>query len=263
MLGTKIVQALLLATEKLDFQATRVARHLADTTRGKHIGAQALETVSQTYTDGDLSNAAKLKRSFDLWMTSGRRNADGLYLDSDGRPIPWSLTRTKIQQLTSDDWQLDREIALKAFASAPEEYKTTLDEALEFTDDEWRRAVQGYHAEFVALQDGKPIGMVAAAKHDRPDTVMVKSMFVVPEARGSSAADRLVESVVDWAWNNGYRRVALWVREENLPAESVYRRNGFGWTGREEEGPRGLRVEMHRLLGESRWSAYDSNGPRP
>ncbi|WP_159925458.1 MULTISPECIES: GNAT family N-acetyltransferase [Nocardia] len=271
MLGTKIVQALLLATEKLDFQATRVARHLADTTRGKHIGAQALETVSQTYTDSDLSNAAILER----WNKRERRVVEEITncrLDRDGAPVPYyplalstqqPLTPTEVQQLTADDWQLNREITLKMLASAPDDYKTTLDEALERTADEWRRHTQSFQAKFVALQDGKLVGAVAVVEHDRPDTVEMVSMFVVPEARGSGAADHLVEAVVDWSRNNGYRRVALSVREENLPADGAYRRHGFGWTGREEEGPRGLRVEMHRLLGESTSTDYDSNGPRP
>ncbi|MFG1798511.1 GNAT family N-acetyltransferase [Nocardia sp. NPDC049149] len=251
------------ATDWLDSQAKRVATHLADTTRGEDIGAKALETITERYTQQDLSHAATSKSPLGMWMTTGRRDSDGYFLDSNARPIPEAVLLPKVKQLTPDDWQLDREIALKAFASAPAEYKTTFKEALDFPDDEWRRTVQGYHAEFVALQDGKPIGMVAAAKHERPDTVLLKSMFVVPEARGSGVADRLVESVVDWAWDNGYRRVALWVREENLSAESVYLRHGFGWTGREEEGPRGLRIELHRLLGESTRIPYDSNGPRP
>ncbi|MFG1793709.1 GNAT family N-acetyltransferase [Nocardia sp. NPDC049149] len=265
-------------TDRVELHATRATTEIAAAARGQHIGARAIETAVRTYTDGDLSSPVPAQWHLGSWMTSGRRDQDGRPFDSNGCPMDWDPpllsagpphgppaheTPTAIRQLTPDDWQLDREISLRTLAAAPAEYKTTFDEMFARSAEEWRRRAQARHAKFVALQNGEPTGAVAVVKHERPDTVELVSMFVAPEAQGSGASNHLIQSVVDWATDNDYRRVVLWVREENLRADNVYRRHGFGWTGREAEGPHGLRVEMYRLLGESDRIIYDTGRPWP
>lgn len=84
MLSTGIARALLYATEKLDIQAYRVARHLADATRGDEIGAQALKTVSRTWTHADPWGAAQIAHSFDRSGTSRGTGPVGHSISVDG-----------------------------------------------------------------------------------------------------------------------------------------------------------------------------------
>lgn len=53
------------------------------------------------------------------------------------------------------------------------------------------------------------------------------SMWVSPAARGKGVGDRLVESVAQWARQQGATALGLEVVEDNEKATALYRRSGF------------------------------------
>ena len=141
-------------------------------------------------------------------------------------------------------------MTLSAIAQAPEAFKMTMAEALAHSDEEWRGIVAVFETEFVAIDGDKPVGMAGGVKHPESDgTLQLVSVFVEPEARGNGTSDRLVRSVVDWARDNNYREVRLWVLDDHFSAVHLYERNGFRPTGATNEGPRGPRFEMAHSLG--------------
>jgi GNAT superfamily N-acetyltransferase len=154
-----------------------------------------------------------------------------------------------IRELTATDWHLDRTVTLSAIAQAPEAFKMTMAEALAHSDEEWRGIVAVFETEFVAMHGGKPVGMAGGVKHPESDSALqLVSIFVEPEARGNGTSDLLVRSVVDWAQDNGYQEVRLWVLEDHFSAVHLYERTGFRPTGATNEGPRGPRFEMAHTL---------------
>ena len=81
--------------------------------------------------------------------------------------------------------------------------------------------------QFAAIDDGRLIGMAGAATSNDAAHVELISMWVRPEARSGGVGARLIEAVVAWAADAGFRQVRLWVVEGNTRAERLYERCGF------------------------------------
>jgi ribosomal-protein-alanine N-acetyltransferase len=62
--------------------------------------------------------------------------------------------------------------------------------------------------------------------------VELQSLAVDPGARRTGIGSALMECLLDWARERGYRALHLEVRAGNLPAIALYRRFGFVQTGR-------------------------------
>lgn len=64
------------------------------------------------------------------------------------------------------------------------------------------------------------------------DEVELQSLAVEPAARRSGIGSALLECLLEWSREHGYRALHLEVRAGNLPAIALYRRFGFVQTGR-------------------------------
>ncbi|MFI5781245.1 GNAT family N-acetyltransferase [Nocardia sp. NPDC051570] len=142
---------------------------------------------------------------------------------------PWAAAR--VQQLTPDDWQILRDIRLRALAEAPSAFGATLTQARTRTEQQWRSRLTE-RAVFVATLDDTAIGTIAATADPDHDAAHLISTWVAPEARASGVADRLVRTAIAWATSTGYTSIRLEVSDGNIRAERLYRRHGFTRTGR-------------------------------
>jgi GNAT superfamily N-acetyltransferase len=126
-----------------------------------------------------------------------------------------------IRRTGPGDEGLVRELRIKAFTDAPDQFGSTLERELARDDAGWTAFVTR-GALFVwgevGLAGGLPDG----------DDVELVSMWVAPAARGTGAGDALVQAVVEWA---APRDVVLAVIDGNEPARRLYERNGFVATG--------------------------------
>lgn len=79
---------------------------------------------------------------------------------------------------------------------------------------------------FMALDSGRPVGTVAAIRHDAATFELAK-MAVTPSAQGRGAGRLLVDAVLRFAARSGARSVTL-VSDTKLPAAiRLYERQGF------------------------------------
>jgi GNAT superfamily N-acetyltransferase len=101
---------------------------------------------------------------------------------------------------------------------------------------------------WVALVDGRMAGTVTATR--RPDGVYVRSMAVVPAARGNGVGRRLLDEVVRFAEASGARRLSLSTTPFLEAAIRLYAACGF--TVVPGEGPSDLHgtplLTMERVL---------------
>jgi GNAT superfamily N-acetyltransferase len=144
--------------------------------------------------------------------------------------------RPAIRPTTEDDWELVRDVRLRALADAPAAFGSTLVRERDRAEAEWRqwagRGRSGDGVMFVADDGDRFVGLAGGYhEEDRPDAVHLVSMWVDPAQRGDGLGRRLVEAVVDWARREGASVVNLWVTDENEPAISLYRSCGFRPTG--------------------------------
>ncbi|WP_434589708.1 bifunctional helix-turn-helix transcriptional regulator/GNAT family N-acetyltransferase [Streptomyces sp. A5-4] len=80
---------------------------------------------------------------------------------------------------------------------------------------------------WVAELDGRPVGSVMCVRDDAPGTARLRLLFVDPDARGHGLGGRLVEAVVEFAYEVGYREVVLWTNDVLVAARKIYQRAGF------------------------------------
>lgn len=144
------------------------------------------------------------------------------------------------------DEEVLRAIRLAALTTDPVAFGSTLSREQAFGRRDWTSRLGPPAVTFVVAPDpsADPVGMawgVPAAGDD--GLVHLSGMWVAPSARGSGAADALVEAVLAWADGRGAVRVGLTVVEGNEPAERLYRRHGFVATGEVERRVRDGRVE--------------------
>ncbi len=134
-----------------------------------------------------------------------------------------------------EEWRDIRSLRLRALADAPGAFSSTLAEALEQTDDAWRRWVggspDGTSQMMVATVDGSYVGMAVGAVHKRSGDAHLFAMWVDPAHRGSGVASALVDRVTDWARRKGHSDLTLHVAADNGAAIGLYERCGFRITG--------------------------------
>ncbi|MFS8102913.1 GNAT family N-acetyltransferase [Lentzea alba] len=129
----------------------------------------------------------------------------------------------QIHRVTSDEWDLWRDLRLEALACDPGGFGSTLAREQAFTEDYWRESV-GRGLKLVALAPG-PAGLVGAFA----DSVGLQlySMWVRDTHRGRGVGEALVKTVLEWAAEHGWKVVRLRVYDHNLPARRLYERLGF------------------------------------
>lgn len=158
----------------------------------------------------------------------------------------------RIECIDVDDWSRARGVRLRALRDAPDAFWSTTEGETRLAVSVWRRRLaRPDAATFLALRDGRDVGLaIGAPHHAHPGDAGLYSVWVGPEVRGSGLADRLVLTVVEWARAGGYPRIRLDVADDNRRAVGLYARLGFTPTGGVSRfpPPRDHIVEHERVL---------------
>ena len=134
-----------------------------------------------------------------------------------------------IRQVESHDWQLLRDVRLRALASDPEAFLETVENARTFSDELWRERARPTerNVTFVYERAGAFDAMVSAFAGDDTEAFYLVGMWVAPDLRGRGLAQELVEHVVEWSRGHGRSRVILSVEHYNDRAARLYEKCGF------------------------------------
>lgn len=146
-----------------------------------------------------------------------------------------------IEVIQADDWELLRDIRLRALADAPLAFSSTHAAERSRPESFWRSSASWgapRGAAFAALEEGRAIAL-AGIYVDRadPSVAHLISMWVEPAARGRGLGRGLVERALAWASEQGAARVELWITETNQAALRLYESCGFALTGEREPFP--------------------------
>ena len=140
-----------------------------------------------------------------------------------------------IERLVAGDGARWRSIRLSALAEAPHSFRTTLAEAASWPAERWEMQVVQL-ATFVAVVDGRDVGVARGAVHERADVRELLSVWVDPGFRGQRITAQLIDAVAGWAKNAGATVLLLNVFDQNVAAISAYERAGFVRCDGEEMG---------------------------
>ncbi|MFF1815978.1 GNAT family N-acetyltransferase [Kribbella sp. NPDC058245] len=152
----------------------------------------------------------------------------------------------EIQELSSDDWKVWRELRLAALAEAPYAFGSQLADWVDAPEEKWRARLDlPGSRNAVAVMDGTPVGMASGVPAEAEGIVGLISMWVAPAGRGKGVGDLLMSWVEQGARATGAHTLELAVAEGNEKAIGLYERHGYVATGSQEE------VDGDRILRET------------
>ena len=155
------------------------------------------------------------------------------------RPVDSAERRVTIRRIGPTDWAAFRVLRLRALATDPWAFGSTLPREQGFTEKEWRERISrdapsSLSATWVAADpEERYVGMVASARIE--GTFHIFAMWVEPERRGEGIAGRLLDASL--AWVSGIApgsEVQLQVNPRAAAAVRLYSSRGFRATGRSE-----------------------------
>jgi ribosomal protein S18 acetylase RimI-like enzyme len=147
-----------------------------------------------------------------------------------------------IHRVETPEWEVLRDIRLRALADSPDAFGSTLERELAFDEAMWRsRCVTS--TSYLAECDGVTCGLVAAfcptgdSTETERSSLELVSMWVAPQYRRRGIAAQLVNEVLELARREHAESVTLWVAEGNGAAGALYERLGFVRTGKTDGLP--------------------------
>jgi GNAT superfamily N-acetyltransferase len=132
----------------------------------------------------------------------------------------------RIERLRPGEGHRWRCIRLKALEEAPYAFGTTYAEASQWSAARWEAQVVEF-ATFVAVLEGRDVGVARGAEHHRSDVRELIGMWVDPTVRRQGIASQLIDSVAVWASAAGAALLVLDVVAGNARAIALYDRVGF------------------------------------
>jgi GNAT superfamily N-acetyltransferase len=97
---------------------------------------------------------------------------------------------------------------------------------------------------WVADKGGRILGAVFVVEED-VETAKLRMLYVEPAARGIGLGARLVDEVVKFSREAGYRRLVLWTNDNLTAARRIYEKAGFKLKSEERHESFG-----HKLTGQ-------------
>ncbi len=134
-----------------------------------------------------------------------------------------------VEALAADDWEILRDVRLRALKDSPAAYISTYEEVAGWTEAKWRDRFAT--AVWVVLRSEQRIIGVASSLRDdeRPTERHLESVWVEPGHRRTGALRAILQYLVELEPEVG--DWLLWVLDGNAEALAVYQRLGFEPTG--------------------------------
>ena len=163
-----------------------------------------------------------------------------------------------IRRVRTDDGPLLRRVRLRALATDPASFGSTLAREETFGDEVWNErataaAAGGDWATLLALRGEEPVGLVTGARDETdPRTFHVFSMWVAPEARGEGLGRRLLDRLEEWMRASGGTVARLSVTDQAESARRLYERAGYepdGETTASTHTPGLIEISFRKTLG--------------
>jgi ribosomal protein S18 acetylase RimI-like enzyme len=168
----------------------------------------------------------------------------------------------EIRRVEAGDWEAVRDVRLAALANAPYAFMATLAQEQEFSEQRWRERI-AKSVYFLAWDGAGPTGIIGGYVQDDGGWHVI-SVWVVPAARGTGLADRLIEAVIGHMRAQGAQQASLWVTDGNDRARAFYRRHGFRATGNRQpvrpQTPDEWESEMQLVIGAAATRAHLAGG---
>lgn len=147
--------------------------------------------------------------------------------------IFYNSNSVEIVELQQDEWEMYRDLRLKAVQEAPEAFGTTYEEELAVTMEDWKRRLN-FNMIF-AKSENRIIGMIGAVIDYRSKlnhVALVISFYVIPEFRNKGIGGLLLDNIINkLKKQKNIRKINLKVTTNQAAAVKLYKKNGFHING--------------------------------
>ena len=194
-------------------------RRISLTARGRETAAlldersrESVGALLATVPAGDRPRLAEAMLTVRTLLSHGRppRREDVVLREPGPGDLGWIVQRNAALYAAEYGWNADYEgLVARIVADFAEDHDPHLERV------------------WIAELDGRPVGCVMCVRDDAPGTARLRLLLVEPDARGLRIGDRLVEAVVDFARDGGYRDLVLWTNDVLSAARRIYQRHGF------------------------------------
>ena len=138
-----------------------------------------------------------------------------------------------IQRIKIGEGELFKNIRLQSLQESPYAFGSSYEAALERSPESWNEqadsTAQGSdRATFIAFEEGLPVGITALYRdQQKPDFGELLQVWVAPKYRGAGLAARILDTVIHWGKENGFRTILAGVTKDNERALRFYQKHGF------------------------------------
>ena len=142
-----------------------------------------------------------------------------------------------LRRLTSDDWQLFRDIRLEALQQGAHVFGSSYAREVEFTESMWRsRLPDDRSAAIWALFDGDECVGLTGAVCDRndPDVAVFIASYLRPAYRGRKLSALYYQARIAWAKAEGFKVAHISHRSGNDASRGANQKFGFRYTHTEK-----------------------------
>lgn len=140
------------------------------------------------------------------------------------------MAEIAVRVLDESGWSLYREARLRALEESPDSFTATLPDEADRDEQFWRDRMT--RASRLLAGRETTIGIASLGPYTAdPTAAELFGLYVVPDARNSGVASRLVDAAIALAAERGYRRLYYWVGTDNARAIAFGKNVGFRTTG--------------------------------
>ncbi len=143
------------------------------------------------------------------------------------------MNNTEIVTLKPNEWQLYKDLRLKALKEEPKAFSSTFEDNSKHPDEFWTRRLEDASKNntqwlLFAKAHDEIIGMVGAFLEKEIDNAHVIAVYVVPEARGRGISKLLMTELLKKIRTNRLiKKITVEVNLEQEAALNLYKTSGF------------------------------------
>ena len=150
------------------------------------------------------------------------------------------MAEVRLRALSPADWEIFRNLRLRALSLHPGYYCGTLEDARARPDQEWKEMLDGQGKQIFGLFDGETLIGITAVFTDREDatgqTGVFAMSFIDPDYRGRGYADLYYKARIAFGVSyTPWTRLCVSHRADNEPSKRAILRHGFTLIGQKEK----------------------------
>jgi len=159
----------------------------------------------------------------------------------------------KIRRLQPHEITLHRDLRLCALRDSPDSFAETAAEAEARPFSYWEDLTRSVtdpdrHVMFLAYEGDAVFGSTYGLRDsENRDAARVGGTWVAPSHRRRGVGHALLQAVLSWARNQGFKGLRLWAPSANAAALALYRQAGFAGTGRRRPLPTNAELQIVEL----------------